>query len=205
MFKLNITFAIMTSFKGRNALNRVLVGLVAAMITTIGSHAQPTRLLSSVEDPTVIRKLGVDEKSQLAQSNAYSLNRDLSSEQNKVIIQTYMELKKNLPIGSPGEWYTIYPPFQKGFGSHNDIWQYMNGGVGGHVAGELALGAYRNGKKKAGDPGIVSSPPNSSEPVAKLFKITFSLPTSIAGIFLFIYKNDAVPAFRVDDIVIEKL
>lgn len=97
------------------------------------------------EDSTVVRKLGVDEKSQLAQSNAYSLNRDISVSQSKAIIKNYMELKNNLPVGSPGEWYAIYPPFQKGFGTHNDIWQYMNGGVGGHVAGELALGAYKNG------------------------------------------------------------
>jgi hypothetical protein len=102
------------------------------------------------EDPTVIRKLGVDEKSQLAQSNAYSLNRNISASQSKAIIKTYMDLKNNLPVGSPGEWYAIYPPFQKGFGTHGDIWQYMNGGVGGHVAGELALGAYNNGYEKYG-------------------------------------------------------
>ena len=102
------------------------------------------------EDSTVVRKLGVDEKSQIAQSNAYSLNRDISPEQSKAIIETYRRLKDHLPVGSPGEWYAIYPPFQKGFGTHNDIWQYMNGGVGGHVAGELARGAYENGYEKYG-------------------------------------------------------
>lgn len=102
------------------------------------------------EDSTVIRKLGVDEKSQLAQSNAYSLNRNISAAQSKAIIKSYLDLKNNLPVGSPGEWYSIYPPFQKGFEMHGDIWQYMNGGVGGHVAGELALGAYNNGYEKYG-------------------------------------------------------
>ena len=102
------------------------------------------------EDPAVVRKLGVDEKAQVAQSNAYSLNRDITAVQSKAIIRTYINLKKNLPVGSPGEWYAIYPPFQKGFGTHNDIWQYMNGGVGGHVAGELALGAYKNGFEEYG-------------------------------------------------------
>lgn len=102
------------------------------------------------EDSTVVRKLGVDERSQIAQSNAYSINRDISPEQSKAIINTYIDLKKHLPAGSPGEWYAIYPPFQKGFGTHNEIWQYMNGGVGGHVAGELALGAYKNGFEKYG-------------------------------------------------------
>ncbi len=97
------------------------------------------------EDSTVHRHLGVDEKSQIAQSNAYSLNRDINGGQKKAIIETYLDLKNHLPIGSPGEWYAIYPPFQKGFTRHDQIWQYMNGGVGGHVAGELARGAYESG------------------------------------------------------------
>ncbi|MDQ3847102.1 MAG: hypothetical protein M3342_24265 [Bacteroidota bacterium] len=102
------------------------------------------------EDPTVKRNLGVDEKSQIAQSNAYSINRDISPAQKKAIIETYLDLRKQLPVGSPGEWYAIYPPFQRGFGQHNAIWQYMNGGVGGHVAGELARGAFENGYEKYG-------------------------------------------------------
>lgn len=97
------------------------------------------------DDSTVHRHLGVDEKTQIAQSNAYSINRSITHEQSKAIIETYINLKNHLPIGSPGEWYSIYPPFKKGFGDHDAIWQYMNGGVGGHVAGELARGAYANG------------------------------------------------------------
>ncbi len=97
------------------------------------------------EDPTVKRNLGVDEKSQIAQGNMYSINRGLSHEMDVDIIKTYFHLKENLPVGSPGEWYAIYPPFEKGFGAHNQKWQYMNGGVAGHGAGELARGAYENG------------------------------------------------------------
>jgi len=97
------------------------------------------------EDPAVKRDLGVDEKSQIAQGNMYSLNRDLPHEMNVAIIKTYLDLKKNLPEGSPGEWYAIYPPFGRGFGTHNTIWQYMNGGVAGHAIGEMARGAYENG------------------------------------------------------------
>jgi hypothetical protein len=97
------------------------------------------------EDSTVVRKLGVDERSQIAQSNAYSLNRGLPVDKNKAIIQTYLQLKAQLPVGSPGEWYAIYPPFGRGFEQHGATWQYMNGGVGGHVAGELARGAFENG------------------------------------------------------------
>jgi len=73
------------------------------------------------EDPTVKRNLGVDERSQIAQSNAYSLNRPLLPAQSKAIVETYLDLKNHLPLGSPGEWYAIYPPFQRGFGTHNDI------------------------------------------------------------------------------------
>lgn len=97
------------------------------------------------EDSSVHRHLGVDEKTQIAQSNAYSINRDIAHAQSKAIIGTYLNLKNHLPVGSPAEWYAIYPPFQKGFEQHDAIWQYMNGGVGGHVAGELARGAYANG------------------------------------------------------------
>ena len=97
------------------------------------------------EDPAVRRDLGVDEASQVSLSNAYSLNRGLSHEQCVAIVQTYQDLRQHLPPGSPGEWYTIYPPLQRGFGDHNDVWQYMNGGVTPIVAGELAHGAFEHG------------------------------------------------------------
>jgi len=97
------------------------------------------------EDPSVKRNLGVDEKSQIAQGNMYSINRGLPHSMNAAIINTYIDLRKNLPPGSPGEWYSIYPPFEKGFGTHDAKWQYMNGGVAGHAIGELARGAYENG------------------------------------------------------------
>jgi len=97
------------------------------------------------DDPAVKRNLGVDEKSQIAQGNMYSLNRGLPHEMNVAIINTYIDLRKRLPEGSPGEWYAIYPPFEKGFGLHDEKWQYMNGGVAGHAIGELARGAYENG------------------------------------------------------------
>jgi len=97
------------------------------------------------DDPTVKRNLGVDEKSQIAQGNMYSLNRGIPHEMSKAIIETYLDLRKRLPAGSPGEWYAIYPPFEKGFGQHDEKWQYMNGGMAGHAIGEMARGAYENG------------------------------------------------------------
>ncbi|TAG31951.1 MAG: hypothetical protein EAZ35_02560 [Sphingobacteriia bacterium] len=102
------------------------------------------------EDSMVKRNLGVDEKSQIAQGNMYSINRGLPHEINTAIIETYQKLRKNLPIGSPGEWYAIYPPFEKGFGGHDEKWQYMNGGIAGHAIGELAKGAFENGYEDYG-------------------------------------------------------
>ena len=99
------------------------------------------------EDPSVKRKLGVDEDSQVAMSNAYSLNRSISHPQALAIVETYRDLAKHLPPGSPGEWYAIYPPFGTGFGGHMGKWQYMNGGVHAHAAGELARGAFEHGRE----------------------------------------------------------
>lgn len=102
------------------------------------------------EDPTVHRDLGVDERTQIAQGNAYALNRGIGLDHAAAIIRTYQDLRAHLPPGSPGEWYAIYPPFGKGFSHHDEVWQYMNGGVGGHVAGELARGALENGFESYG-------------------------------------------------------
>ncbi|MCW8129039.1 MAG: hypothetical protein KIS92_01520 [Planctomycetota bacterium] len=97
------------------------------------------------EDPNVKRDLGVDLDAQVSLSNAYSLNRGLTHEQCAAIIRTYQGIRDHLPEGSPGEWYTIYPPFEKGYGGHNAKWQYMNAGVTPIVAGELAHGAFEHG------------------------------------------------------------
>jgi len=97
------------------------------------------------EDPSVHRDLGVDETAQISLSNAYSLNRGIGKEKAQSIVHSYRMLKEELPEGSPGEWYTIYPPFERGFGGFSDRWQYMNASVTPIVAGELAHGAFENG------------------------------------------------------------
>lgn len=97
------------------------------------------------EDPSIERDLGVDPDSQVSLSNAYSLSRTVSDEQATAIIKTYRRIKSEMPKSSYGEWYTIYPPFERGFGSHNSKWEYMNGGVTTIVAGELAHGAFHYG------------------------------------------------------------
>lgn len=102
------------------------------------------------EDPAPAIDLGVDEASQVSLSNAYSLNRGLRHDQCAAIIRTYQAIQADLPPGSPGEWYTIYPPFGRGYGDHNERWQYMNGGVTPIVAGELAHGALEHGFERYG-------------------------------------------------------
>lgn len=102
------------------------------------------------EEPHPEIDLGVDEASQISLSNAYSLNRGLTHEQCVEIINTYQHVQAHLPQGSPGEWYLIYPPFQRGYGDHNGLWQYMNGGVSPIVGGELAHGAFQHGFESYG-------------------------------------------------------
>jgi hypothetical protein len=102
------------------------------------------------EDDSIKRDLGVDEASQIAMSNAYALNRGILHEQAVPILKTYLDLRANLPAGSPGEWYSIYPPFGRGFGRDSGKWQYMNAGVHGHAAGELARGAFEHGFEQYG-------------------------------------------------------
>lgn len=102
------------------------------------------------EDPAIHRELGVDESTQIAMSNAYAMNRCISHEQCVAIVRTYQDLRQHLPAGSPGEWYAIYPPFPRGFEHGGAIWQYMNGGVHPHAAGELARGAFEHGFEQYG-------------------------------------------------------
>jgi len=102
------------------------------------------------EDRKIQRFLGVDESRQVSLSNAYSLNRKLEQEQASAIIRTYLGIREKMPSSSPGEWYTIFPPFGTGFGDHNTKWSYMNGGVTSIVAGELAHGAFEHGFESYG-------------------------------------------------------
>lgn len=97
------------------------------------------------EQEDLVRDLGVDESRQVSLSNAYSLNRFPGREKAKGILATYQRLREEMPATSPGEFYTIFPPFGKGFGEHNTRWSYMNGGVTSIVAGELAHGAFEHG------------------------------------------------------------
>ncbi len=104
------------------------------------------------EDPDVTRDFGIDQSRQVSLSNAYSMNRDIGHEKCVEIIKTYQKIRNEMPGSSPGEWYTIFPPFEYGFGAGDTTrkWDYMNGGVTPIVAGELAHGAFEHGYEKYG-------------------------------------------------------
>lgn len=100
------------------------------------------------EDQEVKRDLGVDEKSQVTLSNAYALGAGISHEKAVAIIKTYQRIRKEKPESGLAEWYTCFPPFEKGF--QHEKWNYMNGGITPIVAGELARGAFEHGYEDYG-------------------------------------------------------
>jgi hypothetical protein len=102
------------------------------------------------EDPEFRPDLGVDMSSQVSLSNAYSLNRGIAPQQAKAIIRSYQAIRQQMPKSSPGEFYSIYPPFSKGFGEEQTIWDYVNGGVLACTAGELAHGCFQHGYEEYG-------------------------------------------------------
>jgi len=78
------------------------------------------------------------------------LNRGIAPQQAGSIIKTYAGIKKEMPATSPGEFYSIFPPFAKGFGSEQGIWDYVNGGVLACTAGELSRGCFQHGYEEYG-------------------------------------------------------
>lgn len=102
------------------------------------------------EDPSFERDFGdTNESAQVSLSNAYALNRGLPHDKCVAIIESYRRIRREMPDSSPGEFYLIYPPFEKGFGRHSK-WHYMNGGVSTITAGELARGAFEHGYEHYG-------------------------------------------------------
>ncbi len=101
------------------------------------------------ENPDAKRDLGDTEThKQISMSNAYALNRNIGEDKCRAIISRYQALREEMPESSPGEFYNIYPPFEKGF--RHGKWDYMNGGVSTIVGGELAHGALEHGFEEYG-------------------------------------------------------
>ena len=99
------------------------------------------------ENPDYMPDVGVDMSIQVSLSNAYALNRGISQEKCVSILKTYQRIRREMPASSPGEFYGIYPPFQRDFTLNIPglVWEYCNGGVLIVVGGELAHGAFEHG------------------------------------------------------------
>ncbi len=95
------------------------------------------------EDSSFTRDLGVDQSKQVSLSNALALQRDIPDEMAQSILKTYRRIKEEMPESSPGEYFGIYPPIEKGYGVMP--YHYINGGVFAFIAGELAIGAFDHG------------------------------------------------------------
>ena len=104
------------------------------------------------ENPNYRPDVGVDMSSQVSLSNAYALNRGISHDKCVSVIKTYQRIRSEMPSSSPGEFYGIYPPFQKDFTLNEPglVWEYCNGGVLTVVGGELAHGAFEHGFESYG-------------------------------------------------------
>lgn len=92
---------------------------------------------------------GIDslEDERLSLSNAYDMNRGLTStEQNRSIIEEYMARRKTTPFFA--EWFSIDPPYGK-FGVY-ESGRYVNGAISPFTAGELAKAAFNNGYEEYG-------------------------------------------------------
>jgi hypothetical protein len=104
------------------------------------------------ENPDYKPDVGVDMSTQVSLSNAYALNRSVAHDKCVAIIKTYQRIRREMPSSSPGEFYGIYPPFQKNFTQNIPglVWEYCNGGVLVVVGGELAQGAFVHGCESYG-------------------------------------------------------
>lgn len=104
------------------------------------------------ENPEYKPDVGVDMSIQVSLSNAYALNRGLAHDKCVAILKTYQRIRKEMPASSPGEFYGIYPPFQRDFTKNIPglVWEYCNGGVLVVVGGELAHGAFEHGYESYG-------------------------------------------------------
>ncbi len=110
-----------------------------------GTHYQH---MVPIEPGAMERDFGVDTAQQVTMHNAWVLNRGATQEQCRAIIRTYQRIREEMPGSSPGEWYTCYPPFERGWNAPK--WHYMNGGVSPIGAGELARGALEHGFERYG-------------------------------------------------------
>ena len=92
--------------------------------------------------------LDANEANRLSLSDAYALNRDiLSGEECRAVIDEYRRRRDTTDAFA--EWFTIDPPYSPSFMKYKPG-QYVNGAISPFTAGELAKGAFANGREAYG-------------------------------------------------------
>lgn len=91
---------------------------------------------------------GVDEERQMSLSNAYALNRNiLSFDEKKRVIAAYRAMRDKYQ-GEYDDFRNLEPPYPIFHG--RKAGQYVNGAIAPFVAGQLALGAFETGEESYG-------------------------------------------------------
>ncbi len=91
---------------------------------------------------------GVDESIQMSLSNAYALNRDiLTLEERRAVIDSYRAMRVRYG-GELDDFRNLEPPYPSFYGMKPGA--YVNGAIAPFVAGELALGAFESGEERYG-------------------------------------------------------
>ena len=89
-----------------------------------------------------------NEADRLSLSDAYALNRGiLDGDECRAVIDSFVERGKT--SGTFAEWFTIDPPYEPSFMSFKPG-EYVNGAISPFTAGELAKGAFANGREEYG-------------------------------------------------------
>ena len=89
-----------------------------------------------------------NETNRLSLSDSYALNRGiLSGDECRAVIDSFIERGKT--SGTFAEWFTIDPAYEPSFMFHK-AGEYVNGAISPFTAGELARGAFANGREEYG-------------------------------------------------------
>ena len=87
-----------------------------------------------------------NEAGRLSLSDAYALNRGiLSGDECRAVIDAFIERGKT--AGTFSEFFTIDPAYEPSFNRYKPG-EYVNGAISPFTAGELAKGAFRNGREE---------------------------------------------------------
>jgi hypothetical protein len=94
------------------------------------------------------KALDSNETNRLSLSDAYALNRGiLSGDECRAVIDSFIE--RGRTAGVFAEFFTVDPPYEPSFGAYK-AGEYVNGAISPFTAGELAKGAFRNGREEYG-------------------------------------------------------